>query len=120
MAYKKIIVVNDHITSDALSKFEIAEIIAKRVDNITKGGKINLSIEDMLIPVDERRELGNEVVLYNGKKYVKITNTTELVKKELDLNKCPYLIERKLYEDENTLHVEYRDPNKMIKPILLT
>lgn len=118
MEYKKIVVVNDHVSIDLLSKFEIAEIISKRVDNVTKGGKINLSIEEMLIPVDERRDLSGEVVIYNGKKYMKITNTTDLVKKELNLNKCPYLIERKLYEDDANIYVEYRDPNKMIKPII--
>jgi DNA-directed RNA polymerase subunit K/omega len=116
--YKKIKVVTEHVTHDMLSKFEIARIIACRIDDVAKGSKFNLDRLETLILVDNVESINDRVVVLDGKKYIQITDTATLAMKELNLNKCPYLIERKLYEDAETIYVEHRDPNTMIKPLL--
>jgi hypothetical protein len=118
LPFNKIVEVKDHITSDKLSKYEIARIISCRIDDVVKGSPINLTAEEMLIPVDDMRISSEKIVTYKGKNYIKITDTTDLVKRELNMNKCPYIIERLVGEKEGIKYVEYRNPNLMIKPML--
>lgn len=82
-----IVAMEDRITSDILSKYEIVELISIRATQISKGDKPFTDVESLRDPI-------------------------AMAKKELYDNRCPLLVKRGV---GNNMY-EYWNPNYMSKP----
>ncbi len=82
-----IVSIDERITSDVLSKYEIVELISIRATQISKGDKPFTDVESLRDPI-------------------------EMAKKELYDNKCPLLVKRGIGNNM----FEYWNPNHMSKP----
>lgn len=114
------------ITLDYLSTYEIAHLISANIKQINQDNKIYLEPDEILIDVKDiepeiKKNISNvDIINYNGQTYIKLTNTTDIAKAQLNKNKCPFLIVRERSRDLQNMiiYAEIKNPNTMIKPIL--
>lgn len=110
----------NYITPDVLSAYEIASILSLRSAAIGAGGTTFLNNDDLFIKVEDyNSNMSGIVVRKDDEDLVRITNTAEIVKRELNKRKCPLLIERTVHETDTEKWVELRDPNTMLFPVVI-
>lgn len=103
--HKKVIQIKKSITYDVLTKFEIARILNLRCLGIGKDSIIYIKYDE----IEKSKDSINE---FEG------INTEDIARQELNQGKCPFLIYRVVHETDDTIYVDIKDPNKMLRPIL--
>jgi hypothetical protein len=125
--YKKLILKEVDPSPRKLSGFETAAIVVNRIKDVTNGSVINLSFDETLVeaskfrednPLRELNDYKDTLLEKDDKYYIAEDSTYKLILRELNNNKCPYLIMRVLMEDEENVHAVLINPNDMIKEIL--
>lgn len=118
---------DERITLDIASLYEIGSIFSSRINQIGKGDRIYLEMDDFLVDTKDIKKTikievaENDIVKNNGATYIKINTTPDIVKAELNNKKCPYAIIRVISSDPQTLTMYYElvDVNQLAKPLFM-
>jgi len=119
---KRLIIIEDYnFTLPLVSKFEYGELIAKRILDIGKTGKIFISEDKMRISVadyDKKNNSEGKSVIKQKNEWVVVEDDTcILAKQELNAGKCPYLIMRIIKQTDDTVYAVMINPNELIHPL---
>ena len=123
--YKEIIIVPEDkdLSSNRLTKFEISQLVVAGINRLNKGFPSTLELDDLYIDTTDINTLtnpqGNIILeIKQGKEKIKLTSSTDIAKREVNLNKSPFLITRVLLDRGDIVYISIKNPNNMIKPVI--
>lgn len=123
--YKQVIIVDEEndITLNKLTIYEVAQLVVAGINRLNKGFPSTLSQDELYIDVADVNILSNpqgniKTETIDGEERIKLTSTVDIAKREINMNKSPFLVHRVLLDTGNYCYVVLKNPNKMIKPVL--
>ena len=123
--YKEIIILPEDkdISSNRVTKYEIAQLVVEGINRLNKGFPSTLDMDDLYIDTADINTLTNpqgniKLETKNGEERIKLSSSTDIARREINLGKSPFLIHRVLLDTGNKLYVVKKNPNNMIRPIV--
>jgi hypothetical protein len=112
---------DDRITLDYSTEYEISNALTTRVKEVTATFRTYLDEDEYMVDVSDIHKDAikkGDLCTIDGRVWVKLTSTRDIVRCELNKKKSPLTVMRIIQEDGDTIYAEKVNINDLHNPVL--
>lgn len=125
---KEVVIIPDdeRITNNIATEYEISNAITRRIPMLIANSTVFVDDDFVAVPIDELSQAKqdkisqNDIIKRNGNEYVRLTNSADIARFEINKKRSPLSVMRIISEDyvNKKIYVEIISVNDLVIPPL--